>query len=121
MFPRSFPGLQAASFKVAFDASFVDKMRFLVELGFAGRETLVGETSPRAMLLALAARQEVPANAEPADADWHGCEDVDHGHNAGEFAECRHAGVVKREGAGRTIEDRKEAEVREDRDAEPGE
>ncbi len=68
MFPRSFPGLRQASFKVAFEPEFTRKMGFLVELGFASREKLVGEASPRSMLLALAARQTSPAG-EPADCD----------------------------------------------------
>ena len=68
MFPRSFPGLRAASFKVAFVPSFMEKMRFLVELGFAEREAKVGSVSPRQMLLAVAAAQEAPAG-EPADCD----------------------------------------------------
>ena len=33
MFARSFPGLSGASFKVAFEPSFMEKVRFLVELG----------------------------------------------------------------------------------------
>ena len=68
MFPRSFPGLRAASFKVAFEPAFVEKMRFLVELGFASREKLAGSLSPRETLLALAARQPVPGG-EPQDCD----------------------------------------------------
>jgi saccharopine dehydrogenase-like NADP-dependent oxidoreductase len=68
MFPRSFPGLRAASFKVAFEASFMETMRFLVELGFAERERKVGSISPRQMLLALAAAQPAPSEtaAQPA-------------------------------------------------------
>ena len=42
MFPRSFPGLRDASFKVAFEPEFVEKVRFLVELGFASREKARG-------------------------------------------------------------------------------
>ena len=38
MFARSFPGLTGASFKVAFEPAFMEKVRFLVELGFAKRE-----------------------------------------------------------------------------------
>jgi saccharopine dehydrogenase-like NADP-dependent oxidoreductase len=68
MFPRSFPGLRAASFKVAFEPAFVEKMRFLVELGFASREKLGGALSPRETLLALAARQPV-SDGEPRDCD----------------------------------------------------
>ena len=56
MFPRSFPGLREASFKVAFEPDFTDKVVFLVELGFASREK-VGGCSPREMLLTLAAGQ----------------------------------------------------------------
>jgi saccharopine dehydrogenase-like NADP-dependent oxidoreductase len=68
MFPRSFPTLRAASFKVAFEREFTRKMRFLVELGFASREKLASGISPREMLLALAASQ--PAAAEnPEDCD----------------------------------------------------
>jgi len=68
MFPRSFPGLRDASFKVAFEAGFVEKVRFLVELGFASREKLAGGASPRDMLLAVAARQAAPGGP-PRDAD----------------------------------------------------
>jgi lysine 6-dehydrogenase len=68
MFPRSFPGLQDASFKVAFEPAFIQKMRFLVELGFASREKIVGDISPRRVLLALAAKQAV-APGEPEDCD----------------------------------------------------
>ena len=68
MFPRSFPGLRAASFKVAFEPAFMEKVRFLVELGFADREARVGSVSPRQMLLAVAAAQEAPAGT-PDDCD----------------------------------------------------
>jgi len=68
MFPRSFPGLRDASFKVAFEPGFVAKVRFLVELGLASREKTASGASPRAMLLELAARQDSPAGA-PRDAD----------------------------------------------------
>ena len=68
MFARSFPGLTAASFKVAFEPGFMEKVRFLVELGFAGREPRVGGVSPRQMLLALGADQTSPAG-EPDDCD----------------------------------------------------
>jgi lysine 6-dehydrogenase len=68
MFPRSFPGLREASFKVAFEPAFTEKVRFLVELGFASREKLSGGLSPRETLLALAARQQVPAG-DPNDCD----------------------------------------------------
>jgi lysine 6-dehydrogenase len=68
MFARSFPGLAAASFKVAFEPTFMEKVRFLVELGFAGREPLVGGVTPRQMLLALGAAQ-APAGGEPDDCD----------------------------------------------------
>ena len=68
MFARSFPGLSGASFKVAFEPTFMEKVRFLVELGFAGREPLVDGVSPRRMLLALGAAQAAPA-AEPDDCD----------------------------------------------------
>jgi saccharopine dehydrogenase-like NADP-dependent oxidoreductase len=67
MFPRSFPGLREASFKVAFEPEFTSKVAFLVELGFASRNEVAG-CSPREMLLALAAGQTVPAG-EPADCD----------------------------------------------------
>jgi saccharopine dehydrogenase (NAD+, L-lysine-forming) len=70
MFPRSFPGLRDASFKVAFEPGFVGKVRFLVELGFASRERLDGGVSPREALLAVAARQPSPADGGPPnDAD----------------------------------------------------
>jgi saccharopine dehydrogenase-like NADP-dependent oxidoreductase len=68
MFPRSFPSLREASFKVAFQPEFTQKMGFLVDLGFASLEKVVGEASPRQMLLALAARQTVPPG-DPADCD----------------------------------------------------
>lgn len=57
MFPRSFPGLREASFKIAFPEEFNQKMRFLVELGFASRDQGLRGVSPREMLLALAAKQ----------------------------------------------------------------
>jgi saccharopine dehydrogenase-like NADP-dependent oxidoreductase len=68
MFPRSFPGLRAASFKVAFEPSFVEKVALLVELGFAGRDPLVRGASPREMLLAVAG-QLPAAGGSPDDAD----------------------------------------------------
>jgi len=68
MFPRSFPGLRDASFKVAFEAGFVEKVRFLVDLGFASREKLSGGASPRDVLLSVAARQ-APPGGPPRDAD----------------------------------------------------
>jgi lysine 6-dehydrogenase len=68
MFPRSFPGLRAATFKVAFEPAFMEKMRFLVELGFASRDKLAGSLSPRETLLALAARQPA-AGGDPRDCD----------------------------------------------------
>jgi saccharopine dehydrogenase-like NADP-dependent oxidoreductase len=68
MFPRSFPGLEEASFKVAFEPEFTRKVAFLVELGFASREKLAGGVSPREVLLSLAARQPIPAG-DPADCD----------------------------------------------------
>jgi len=70
MFPRSFPGLSEASFKVAFEPDFTRKMRFLVDLGFASREKRIGDASPREMLLALAGAQTPPAgDAAPDDCD----------------------------------------------------
>ncbi len=68
MFARSFPGLAGASFKVAFEPVFMGKVRFLVALGFAGREPRVGGVSPRQMLLALGGDQPGPAG-EPDDCD----------------------------------------------------
>ena len=68
MFPRSFPGLREASFKVAFEPEFTRKVAFLVELGFASREPLMKGVSPREVLLELAARQSVPAG-DPDDCD----------------------------------------------------
>jgi saccharopine dehydrogenase-like NADP-dependent oxidoreductase len=68
MFPRSFPGLEEASFKVAFEPSFTEKVRFLVELGFARRERRNGGPSPREVLLELASKQTIPSG-EPNDAD----------------------------------------------------
>ncbi len=67
MFPRSFPGLREASFKVAFEPEFTKKVAFLVELGFASREKL-GGCSPREVLLALAAGQAAPPG-DPQDCD----------------------------------------------------
>jgi lysine 6-dehydrogenase len=67
MFPRSFPELKEASFKVAFEPEFAKKVAFLVELGFASREK-IGCGSPREMLLTLAARQRLP-QGEPDDCD----------------------------------------------------
>ena len=71
MFARSFPGLSGASFKVAFEPTFMEKVRFLVELGFASREAAVGAVSPRQMLLALGAAQAPPPGGagEPDDCD----------------------------------------------------
>jgi len=68
MFPRSFPGLREASFKVAFEPEFTRKVAFLVELGFESREKLPSGSTPREVLLDLAARQAVPPG-EPADCD----------------------------------------------------
>lgn len=68
MFARSFPGLTGASFKVAFEPAFMEKVRFLVELGFASREPRVGGVSPRQMLLALGGDQTSPGG-EPDDCD----------------------------------------------------
>jgi saccharopine dehydrogenase-like NADP-dependent oxidoreductase len=67
MFPRSFPSLREASFKVAFEPEFTGKVAFLVELGFASREK-IGGASPREILLALAAAQTVPPG-DPQDCD----------------------------------------------------
>jgi lysine 6-dehydrogenase len=68
MFPRSFPGLREASFKVAFDPDFTAKMRFLVELGFDSRDKAAGGSSPREILLSLAARQP-KMDRDPDDCD----------------------------------------------------
>lgn len=70
MFPRSFPGLREASFKVAFEPEFTRKVAFLVELGFASREKLLqgAGCTPREVLLTLAARQSVPPG-DPDDCD----------------------------------------------------
>jgi lysine 6-dehydrogenase len=91
MFPRSFPGLSGASFKVAFDPEFVRKMRFLVELGFASREKTVRDVTPREMLLALAARLRAPGGP-PADCD--ALLVVVRGERAGEPVELRAECVV---------------------------
>jgi lysine 6-dehydrogenase len=69
MFPRSFPTLKEASFKVAFPSSFTEKMRFLVELGMASREKIVNGASPREMLLTLAGKQSSAPGAVPKDCD----------------------------------------------------
>lgn len=68
MFPRSFPGLREASFKVAFPPLLVERLAMLLELGFASREPLVDGVSPRDLLVALVARQ-ANAEGEPRDAD----------------------------------------------------
>jgi saccharopine dehydrogenase-like NADP-dependent oxidoreductase len=68
MFPRSFPELREASFKVAFPEDFTNKLKFLVDLGFASREKIVRDVSPREMLLAVTAKQPV-VDAEPKDCD----------------------------------------------------
>jgi saccharopine dehydrogenase-like NADP-dependent oxidoreductase len=70
MFPRSFPALSDASFKVAFEPEFTRKMRFLVDLGFASRDKRIGEAAPREMLLALAGAQAPPqGDSAPDDCD----------------------------------------------------
>jgi lysine 6-dehydrogenase len=68
MFPRSFPALREASFKVAFPQGFTEKMKFLVELGFASRKKLVRDVSPREMLIGLTATQP-SVDSEPKDCD----------------------------------------------------
>ena len=68
MFPRSFPSLREASFKVAFPEDFTNKIRFLVDLGFASREKILRDVSPRELLIALTAKQPAP-DAEPKDCD----------------------------------------------------
>jgi len=68
MFPRSFPGLEEASFKVAFEPEFTRKVAFLVDLGFASRERVSVGAAPRDVLLALAAKQTTPPG-EPDDCD----------------------------------------------------
>jgi lysine 6-dehydrogenase len=68
MFPRSFAELQEASFKIAFPRDFVEKMRLLVQLGFASREKRIGDVSPRQMLLAVAQDLKQP-EGEPSDCD----------------------------------------------------
>jgi lysine 6-dehydrogenase len=69
MFPRSFSSLKEASFKVAFPASFTEKLRFLVELGMASREKIVNGVSPREMLVALVGNQSAPPDSVPRDCD----------------------------------------------------
>src|SRR5262249_15695903 len=68
MFPRSFPGLEEASFKVAFEPELTGKVAFLVDLGFASREKVPVGAAPREVLLALAAKQTTPPG-EPDDCD----------------------------------------------------
>jgi lysine 6-dehydrogenase len=68
MFPRSFPTLREASFKVAFPESFTSKIKFLVELGMASSDPIINQVSPRKMLLALANKQNVPQDV-PRDCD----------------------------------------------------
>jgi saccharopine dehydrogenase-like NADP-dependent oxidoreductase len=68
MFPRSFPSLREASFKVAFPESFTSKVKFLVELGMASKEPMIEQVSPRKMLLAVAGNQNVP-QCDPHDCD----------------------------------------------------
>jgi saccharopine dehydrogenase-like NADP-dependent oxidoreductase len=69
MFPRSFPSLKEASFKVAFPESFTEKIRFLVELGMASHEKIKNGVSPREMLIAVASNQDVPSDSTPRDCD----------------------------------------------------
>jgi lysine 6-dehydrogenase len=68
MFPRSFPALRAASFKVAFPPEFTQKMKFLVDLGFASREKILRDVSPRELLIAVTAKKQ-PFDSEPNDCD----------------------------------------------------
>ena len=67
MFPRSFPGLRDASFKVAFEPDFTEKVRFLVELGFASREKVGGALAARDPPGARGAADRAPG--EPNDCD----------------------------------------------------
>ena len=68
MFPRSFPGLREASFKVAFEPEFTEKVALprgaRLRVPREGRRSV----SPRDVLLALAAAQTVPPGA-PQDCD----------------------------------------------------
>jgi saccharopine dehydrogenase-like NADP-dependent oxidoreductase len=68
MFPRSFPGLREASFKVAFPPDFTAKVRFLVELGMSSRQKILKDVSPREMLLKLVEMQAAVSD-EPRDCD----------------------------------------------------
>jgi len=68
MLPYSFPRLKEASFKIAFPKSFNQRLRLLVELGFSSREPVVGDVSPREMLLAMFGNQPL-SPAEPHDCD----------------------------------------------------
>lgn len=68
MFARSFPKLREASFKVAFPQEFTRKVKFLVELGFASRDKVVRDVSPREMLLSVASQQP-QASGDPKDCD----------------------------------------------------
>ena len=94
MFPRSFPGLSDASFKVAFEPDFTHKMRFLVDLGFASREKRVGDASPREMLLALAAAQSGPAPGDAAPDDCDALRVDVSGRKAGKRADARAEMIV---------------------------
>ena len=69
MFPRSFPHLRESSFKVAFPREFMQKMHFLVELGFASREKVFNGVSPRQMLVALTSKQMPSDDSVPRDCD----------------------------------------------------
>jgi len=68
MLPHSFPELKEASFKIAFPPEFNQSLRLLIGLGFASRDPLVRSVAPREMLLALAAKQQIP-ESEPRDCD----------------------------------------------------
>jgi saccharopine dehydrogenase-like NADP-dependent oxidoreductase len=72
-FPLSYreKGIRSASFRIAFPSEFYDKLKLLVELGFAREEkrAVAGvEVSPRKLLLSLL--NEIPADeSEPDDCD----------------------------------------------------
>ncbi len=68
MFPYSFPELKKVSFKIAFPLEFTQNLRLLVALGFASREPLVRDVSPREMLLAVS-RNQPASRREPRDCD----------------------------------------------------
>lgn len=73
-FPVSFKqkGIRRSSFRIAFPAAFVERLRFLVNLGLAGRESInLGNGTnvvPRELLLSLISKDEAQ-DGPPDDCD----------------------------------------------------